>query len=246
MRFSKLGAAGGALIILVAGCGSGGGKEGGQGLSATPAPLSSAPQGQESPGESQPPSVGPSAQPWQTPRLSTGSGASLNNRTPNNVCRQISAPYPVRIESFRAQAVGGPEARNADDLSEAARAAASFAQVTYGSDAECAGLGSPAPRACAPDTVISSTESCGVGPQFLSSTSRPALPAKYTVRVTWSLSKLCTDATTGPCRSIQGAQPGPGRPVRATWQATTDLPACVEWVPNSVEPYLGESLFGQC
>ena len=176
MRFSKLGAAGGALIILVAGCGSGGGKEGGQGLSATPAPLSSAPQGQESPGESQPPSVGPSAQPWQTPRLSTGSGASLNNRTPNNVCRQISAPYPVRIESFRAQAVGGPEARNADDLSEAARAAASFAQVTYGSDAECAGLGSPAPRACAPDTVISSTESCGVGPQFLSSTSRPALP----------------------------------------------------------------------
>ncbi|WP_433462129.1 hypothetical protein [Spirillospora sp. CA-128828] len=262
MSLSKLATA--TLIVSVAagiaGCGGSSGGKGGKGPSANPAPLGSAlqqspqaPGQQGQPGQGQPPPVGPSAQAWQTPRVSTGSGASLENQTPNNVCRAVWAPYPVRIERFAIDKTGGPDPRpflNPESENQAVRAGAKFAGLSYQPVSDCPGskeLGTRgAQKPCAADTVISLAEPCGIIPYFTEADPQPARPARYTFNITWYLSKLCTDATTGPCQSLQGAQPGPGRPVRATWQSTTIVTACVVWVDAPGLEAGGEGEIAQC
>lgn len=259
VSLSKLAAA--ALIVSaavgIAGCGGTSGAKGGKGPSANPTPLGSAlqqsPQSPGQQGQGQPPPVGPSAQAWQTPRVSTGSGASLENETPNNVCRAVWAPYPVRIERFAINKVGGPYPRpylNPESEDQAERAGARFAEVGYQPASDCPGskeLGTRgAQKPCAADTVISLAEPCAIIPHFTEADPQPARPAKYTFNITWYLSKLCTDTTTEPCRSLQGAQPGPGRPVRATWQSATIVPACVVWVDAPGLEAGGEGEVAQC
>jgi hypothetical protein len=224
-----------------------------EGTSGTPPPQAGGTAGaQPTPGSSAP-AVGPSPQPWTTPRVFTGSGASLENRTPEDRCKVIFAPYPVRIEGFTVGSSSSvPLTDPGDPAAPPVPATAQVAAVTYQAVPECGINGAAVPgdalarQPCTSDTVITPVAGCAVASVFVAADPQPAKPAKYSVVVTWRLSKLCTDAGTGPCAGLRGsAQPSPDRPVRATWQSITTLTTCVTWHSNG-QPDGGEGTLGSC
>ncbi|MEU8123956.1 hypothetical protein AB0C21_35050 [Spirillospora sp. NPDC049024] len=200
--------------------------------------------GQPTGGTSGPPSVGPSPRAWTTPRVNTGSGASLQNQTPDALCQMVWSPYPVRIEGFTAAQSGEPVQITDSDMSDEVLARSRFGTVTYETAPTCtgsAGEGLQARKPCAPDTVIGPTDPCAITPVY---TDQPEIPrpARYTVLVTWRLSKLCTDSS-GPCGGLGASA---DRPVRATWRTTQTLTACTKWTPFPEAPNGGEGDLGQC
>ncbi|MEU9840450.1 hypothetical protein AB0C69_14645, partial [Actinomadura sp. NPDC048032] len=195
-------------------------------------------------GTTGPPSVGPSPRAWTTPRVSTGSGASLQNRTPDALCQMVWSPYPVRIEGFTAAQSGEPVQIADSGMSDDVLARSRFGTVTYETAPSCtgaAGVGIQARKPCAPDTVVEPTDPCAITPVY---TDQPEIPrpARYKVLVTWRLSKLCTDSS-GPCGGLGATG---DRPVRATWQTTLTLNACTKWTPFPEAPNGGEGNLGQC
>ncbi|MFC0037140.1 hypothetical protein [Actinomadura rayongensis] len=200
--------------------------------------------GQPTGGTSGPPTVGPSPRAWTTPRVNTGSGASLSDRTPDAQCRVIWSPYPVRIEGFTAAQSGAPAPITDSLISDDVLARSRFGTVTYETAPSCTGSvgeGVQAHEPCAPGTVIGPTDGCAVTPAY---TDRPEIPrpAHYTVLTTWRLSKLCTDAS-APCSGLGATA---DRPVRATWGTTRMLSACATWQSLPEAPNGGESSLGQC
>ncbi|MFB4306497.1 hypothetical protein [Actinomadura sp. GTD37] len=194
--------------------------------------------GQPTAGTSGPPSVGPSPRAWTTPRVNTGSGASLQNRTPDDLCQMVWSPYPVRIEGFTAAQSDEPVPIADSNISSEDLARSGFGTVTYQTAPNCTGsggVGLQARKPCAPDTVIGPADPCAITPAY---TSQPEIPrpGRYTVLVTWRLSKLCTDSS-GPCGGLGAAA---DRPVRAIWPTRLQLNACTKWEPNGGGSYLSQ------
>ncbi|RAY16115.1 hypothetical protein DPM19_04095 [Actinomadura craniellae] len=180
------------------------------------------------------------------------SGSRLDNRTPNGTCLVIWAADSVRIENVHFRTSYPPVARDASELDAEVRQRAKFATVNYRAAPQCTGGaelgGGPQGRQpCAPGRIIDSRAGCAVEPDFTAGDPQPALPARYTTTITWSLSKGCTDAASGPCARLQGGvQPSSGRPVRAFWQVTTTVASCVLWIDYPEGVNRGEGVVAQC
>ncbi|GAA0439736.1 hypothetical protein Acor_13630 [Acrocarpospora corrugata] len=146
-------------------------------------------------------------------------GASLQNRTPRETCVTVVLPGDkdtvITSVSMGSGGLVTPDPQAAPETENAPEGNVSLSAGPCADEPPCA-------------EGLNAQGQCGIEATMRASIDDPVKPGVYRATAAFKFATLCVDRS-GPCAALGDSHsPSPDKPVRAVWNATTEVCATVD------------------